>query len=790
MRTCPHCGTLNRDTATYCNQCGALLVPSASPAGVASAVGQAANNPAAPAGGDTGGTPPGVTLVTAASSDPRVTNPNIPTVVGTHTTPHVSPRTGMLSPQTILNNRYLIVEKLGQGGMAAVYKVKDEAKKGEPLRAIKEMSQGALKESEREQAIANFHAEAELLRSLDHRNLPKFYEEFQDEDRHYLVMEFIDGETLEDRLERVGKGLPEADVLNWARQLCSVLTYLHERRPPIIFRDLKPGNIMVTKDGQIKLIDFGIARIFRQDKTHDTQVLGTPGYAPPEQYGKGQTDPRSDVYALGVTLHQLLTNYDPSSTPFSLPPLHTLAPDVSPHVQAAIEKATRLKRDERFESISEMYAALFAPGAFVFRGGQRAASVLELIALSRQLPQEAETYLYARYYERWLGEIGERKLVKVARAARENYKDRAQGLDAFLREASQAIGLTSASAAASASATATRPSTLIGASLQLQPGALDIGPLAPGQSGTASFTISGKSGASVSGEIKPQVSWLHVEPSHFDGPSTLIEVRADTVTLPGSQRHQGGLQVISNGQHLVMPVSVEVLGNPGTGILTRQQMRTRNHLLKYSAPPQRQLELAQQGISAIMGFGLSLTALLVVQRAIGFQSLTALLNSAWFPLLLLGWTLLTAGGAMIGRWGAGFERRALTSATCALAMLGLVALIWFNWIQPKPVGPSAPEALLVTSLACCALAAAFGAAPRFSTGILRILEAIARRSRPLIFIGMVILGGYTGYLLTRGFSFHLLEPIAIVAGIIIGASLANRLNRYIRRFRPPQANNP
>ncbi|HEU5368211.1 MAG TPA: serine/threonine-protein kinase, partial [Ktedonobacterales bacterium] len=393
MRTCPHCGTLNRDSATYCNQCGALLASLPAQAG-------GANGAARRSGDD-----PGATLVTVTSpDDPGATQTNVSaSAAGAHTTPHVSPRTGLLPPQMLLRERYLILEKLGQGGMAAVYKVKDTAvKRGESLRAIKEMSQAALKESERQQAIENFHAEAEILKALDHKNLPKFYEQFQEEDRYYLVMEYIEGETLEDRLEREGKGLPERDVLNWAEQLCSVLTYLHERRPPIIFRDLKPGNIMVTKQGQVKLIDFGIARIFRPDKTHDTQVLGTPGYAPPEQYGKGQTDPRSDVYALGVTLHQLLTNYDPSSTPFSLPPVHSLNPAVSPHVQAAIEQATRLKREERFESISDFHSALFASGVFVFRGGQRATTITELVALSRQFPQEAEEHLYAGRYEAWL----------------------------------------------------------------------------------------------------------------------------------------------------------------------------------------------------------------------------------------------------------------------------------------------------------------------------------------------------------------------------------------------------
>ncbi|HEY7355041.1 MAG TPA: protein kinase family protein, partial [Ktedonobacterales bacterium] len=178
MRTCPHCGTLNRDSATYCNQCGALMAAPPAPAG-------GANGAARRSGDD-----PGATLVTVASpDDPGATQTNVPVSAdGAHTTPHGSPRTGLLPPQMLLRERYLILEKLGQGGMAAVYKVKDSAvKRGESLRAIKEMSQAALKESEREQAIENFHAEAEILKALDHKNLPRFYDQFQEEDRYYLV---------------------------------------------------------------------------------------------------------------------------------------------------------------------------------------------------------------------------------------------------------------------------------------------------------------------------------------------------------------------------------------------------------------------------------------------------------------------------------------------------------------------------------------------------------------------------------------------------------------------------
>ncbi|HEU5370099.1 MAG TPA: protein kinase, partial [Ktedonobacterales bacterium] len=622
---------------------------------------------------------------------------------------------------------------------------------------------------------------------------PKFYDQFQEEDRYYLVMEYIEGETLEDRLEREGKGLPEADVLDWAEQLCSVLTYLHERRPPIIFRDLKPGNIMVTKQGQAKLIDFGIARIFRSDKTHDTQVLGTPGYAPPEQYGKGQTDPRSDVYALGVTLHQLLTNYDPSSTPFSLPPVHSLNPAVSPHVQAAIEQATRLKREERFESISDLHSALFASGVFVFRNGQQARSVDELIALSRQFPQEAEEHLYAGRYEAWLRTLGERKLAKVAHNVVASKSNHAQGLDEFLRQLDPTGSAPGVSGAAT-TATAARPqATTHAGALQVQPGALDIGPLVAGQAGVASFTVKSASGISISGEAKSMTPWLRVLPARFNAPSTLIEVQADTSALPAAPKHQGSIQITGAGERLIMPVSVELVGSQGTAVLTGQQAKDRDRLIKHSWPPHRQPELAQQALSAVMSFGLSLTILLSLQKALGFSALTALLGGPFFALLLVGWSLAATVGAMIGRWGDSLERRALTSAVCSLAGLGLVALLWANWLQPQIFhGAAHPEALLVLTISVTAIMAALGAAPRISGYVLRFLAAIARRATFLVFVGMLVLGGYVGYLLTNGFpsSLRFIEPIAIVVGIILGASLAIRLNRYIRRFQSQQATKP
>lgn len=259
------------------------------------------------------------------------------------------------------NGRYEILGVLGQGGMGAVYKARDVATG--KIVAIKELSlsQSGNSPDEEKDAVARFNFEADTLLHLRHANLPRVHARFDEYPRHYLVMDFIEGQTLEDRLNAHGvAALPEAAVLSWARQLCDALTYLHNEIPPIIFRDLKPGNIMVTSDGHIYLIDFGIARAFIPGRLKDTQQYGTPGYSPPEQYGKAQTDARADIYALGCTLYQLLTGYDPATTPFALPPLSSRNPAVSQRVERAIERATKLDRDERYPTVAAFAKDLLA----------------------------------------------------------------------------------------------------------------------------------------------------------------------------------------------------------------------------------------------------------------------------------------------------------------------------------------------------------------------------------------------------------------------------------------------
>lgn len=268
--------------------------------------------------------------------------------------------TGRLPPQSMLQQRYLIVSVAGRGGMSAVYRGVD-TKKGNRNVAIKEMSQGHLTETEREEAIGRFRQEYQFLSKLQHPNLPLIYDTFNEGDRFYFVMDFIEGKTLLDLLRASGgRPLPIGQVVDYAMQLCDVLSFLHMQTPPVIFRDLKPTNVMIRGDGRLFLIDFGIARFFKEGKLQDTVLLGSPGYAPPEQHGTGQTSPRSDIYALGATMHCCLTGRDPFNAPdrFIFPPIRQYNPLVPAGLDQLVQSMLALNERQRPASAQEVRQAL------------------------------------------------------------------------------------------------------------------------------------------------------------------------------------------------------------------------------------------------------------------------------------------------------------------------------------------------------------------------------------------------------------------------------------------------
>ncbi|GHO90645.1 hypothetical protein KSF_006930 [Reticulibacter mediterranei] len=269
-----------------------------------------------------------------------------------HTLQTVTPniyhsQTGRLLANVLLKQRYRIIASIGKGGMGAVYHAED-TQLGNRKVAVKEMSQSSLSPQEQQAAADAFRQEALLLARLQHRSLPSIFDHFEEHGRWYLVMSFIEGETLADYLRHTRSGkLLLSEVLQIGMELCTVLSYLHTQQPAIIFRDLKPSNIMRTSDGHIYLIDFGIARHFKPGQAKDTAYYGSMGYAPPEQYGKAQTTPRSDIYSLGAVLYQLLSGHNPSTTPFRFPPLQSYVSTVPVDLATFITSMLELDENKR-----------------------------------------------------------------------------------------------------------------------------------------------------------------------------------------------------------------------------------------------------------------------------------------------------------------------------------------------------------------------------------------------------------------------------------------------------------
>lgn len=262
---------------------------------------------------------------------------------------------------SILQARYEIGKVLGMGGMGAVYLAQDLRFTGVVRHcAVKEMIITTPDPQTRRLAMQSFNREANLLVSLSHPGIPKIYDFFSEANRSYLVMEYVDGQNLETTLENSSDMLDEKTVLDWGVQICSVLEFLHSQKPPIIFRDLKPANIMLRDQNRIALIDFGIAKAFESGQRGT--MIGTEGYSPPEQY-QGVASPRVDIYAIGGTLHHLLTKRDPRLHPpfsFQEAPPSTINPNLTVETNAIIMKATDYKPENRFQSATELKEALSA----------------------------------------------------------------------------------------------------------------------------------------------------------------------------------------------------------------------------------------------------------------------------------------------------------------------------------------------------------------------------------------------------------------------------------------------
>jgi serine/threonine protein kinase len=267
-----------------------------------------------------------------------------------------------LAEGIILNNRFRIRRVIASGGMSTVYEVDDQRLSGRW--ALKELHTISQDSEEQATIQQQFKKEAEILSQLTHPNLAKVVDYFFEDGREFLVEDFVEGKDLLSLYE-VTDEFSEEQVTSWALQVCECLIYIHGRG--IVYRDLKPSNILLTEDGTVKLLDFGIARMYTAGKEQDTIIMGTPGFSPPEQYGKSQTDARSDIFSLGATIHFLLSRQDPGGNPFVFQPLRALNPKVSRKLEALVSRATRTNPDERFQSALEFRDALQKGEAIVVR---------------------------------------------------------------------------------------------------------------------------------------------------------------------------------------------------------------------------------------------------------------------------------------------------------------------------------------------------------------------------------------------------------------------------------------
>lgn len=256
---------------------------------------------------------------------------------------------------TVIDGKYEILKEIGRGGMSVVYLAMDKhLNKQWAVKEIRKKGNG-----KNDEIIVNsLLVEANMMKKLDHPALPRIVDIIDKGVTIYVVMDYIEGESLDKILNEFG-AQPEELVVNWAKQLCDALSYLHSQKPPIIYRDMKPANVMLKPEGNIKIIDFGIAREYKEQNLADTTVLGTKGYAPPEQYS-GQTDPRSDIFALGMTMHHLLTGVDPRSSE-AYAPVRQWNPELSEGIEIIIDRCVEPASENRYQSCADLLYDLEHP---------------------------------------------------------------------------------------------------------------------------------------------------------------------------------------------------------------------------------------------------------------------------------------------------------------------------------------------------------------------------------------------------------------------------------------------
>jgi len=498
MPICPNCGLQNVDAASFCSDCGTDL-----------------RSP--------GATPPGRGNLTLPLS-------------------------------TLLHGQYLILKKLAEGGMGAVYLAQDQALFGR-MCVVKEMLPYYTTPAEKVEAQAKFEREARLLATLSHPGIPQVFDFFVEQGRHYLVMQFVAGDNLEKRLAQAGGPLPEREVIEYAAQVASVLVYIGAQNPPVIHRDIKPANIILdTSTGQVRLVDFGIAREAQaQAGPAQSSPLGTIGYSPPEQFSQN-TEPRSDVFALGATMHHLLSNQDPRSAPrlFYYAPLRQLVPSISPALEALVGRMLESDPAQRPSAadLRSQLKALGTPGAgtpagpFAMRGGTIVHDLLELTQACDRNWDDGIYHLFNGHLEPWLEAQNRHDLAGRAETIRKKAGDPNAGLEEFLRAVNPTIPLPS---------------------LKVTPQHLLLGSIEKGSDPKLAIEIENVGRGYLSGDARALVPWAKLTPETFGckrGEKVSLVLELDTGQLAEGNVAERVLILSSNGGQVVIDVQFLLTWQP------------------------------------------------------------------------------------------------------------------------------------------------------------------------------------------------------------------------------------
>jgi serine/threonine protein kinase len=515
-----------------------------------------------------------------------------------------------LGANSTLRNQYHIVRQLGAGGMGRAYIALD-TKNFNRQCVVKEMLPNWTTPDEEAEAKRNFERECQLLAALSYpTGIPQIFDHFVEANNFYMVMTLIEGEDLEKRMEKSPNGrLPEKEVIKYALQVCDILVYLAKRQPPVIHRDLKPANLIVDKhSGNVMLVDFGIAKATRNVgviggaintatwNVLKSSALGTAGYAPPEQY-QGATEPRSDVYALGATMHHLLTGRSPQSaaSPFDFPDARQLVPTLSEGIARAVAQAltmnvtarptaAQLKSDlEAIATASVAQPQAAATGPFHFRSGDSANTIPELVQIAETKWGDGVYHLYQGHIETWLGGQNRHDLADKAKTIRAQAADQNAGLEEFLRAANPQL----------------RPPTLASGATQL-----DFGAIGKGEEREIEFVIANQGRGYLYGAVKSVAPWVVPLTPTIGvraGATQTLKVKIDTRPLDEGAHAANALELDTNGGKQTIPAQAQITWVPTLKLSPDRRFDFGNVLAGASAPVTRTLTITNTGGGVLEG---------------------------------------------------------------------------------------------------------------------------------------------------------------------------------------------